>query len=603
MRGASVALCVVATALAASGGLFAQAVTGTTDWTMSVDELRPGMRGYGLTVFRGVHPERFDVEVLDVIHNFRPRMDLILIRPTHPTLEHAGTVGGMSGSPIFVNGRMIGAYAYGWEFGRDPVAGVTPIGAMMEEFRRPRRTPPGLMPGSGVPIEIAAPTTRADSWRALSDRAVARRGPVETSFGSLVPASAPMLVGGLGPMAMRHLQEALEPFGIVPVQAGGSGDTVARDAPTHYEDGGAVAVRMISGDISGNVTGTVTHVMGRQLVGFGHPMMSFGETSIPAAVARVMWILANDRRSFKIAEPVRPLGALVQDRGCTVVVDETAVAPTMPVHVQVNGADGTPHATWNTTVSAQRPLTARLAGSVLDTALEDAASDMADLAWTIRSRVRLRGRPPVEFVEHGASAEGVRGIGNLAAPELMSRVLDNAFGVAQVDGVDFDVDLHWSRDFSYVRSVVATQAEVDPGQTLELRVSLARYGAAPEVRTVRVPVPRELAGRELEIEVGGGADVQPDLAEPEGLDDLIRNLSTRYPDDALVVSVKMPGQGVTLRGRVIGNLPGSAFDALRPAASTESGEPFQNVRRIVVPVGRVILGRDRVRVRVREVRL
>ena len=118
-----------------------------------------------------------------------------------------------------------------------------------------------------------------------------------------------------------------------------------------------------------------------------------------------------------------------------------------------------------------------------------------------------------------------------------------------------------------------------------------------------VEVPRELAGRELDVEVAGGSEVVPDLAEPESLDDLIRNVSTRYPSDALVVSVRMPGQGVTLRGRVIPNLPGSALDALRPSVSTESGEPFQNFRRTVVPVGRVVLGRDRVRLRVREVRL
>ncbi len=155
----------------------------------------------------------------------------------------------------------------------------------------------------------------------------------------------------------------------------------------------------------------------------------------------------------------------------------------------------------------------------------------------------------------------------------------------------------------YIRNVSLPRAECDPGESVDLRVNLARYGEAPEVRTVRIDVPRELAGRDLDIEVSGGGETTPEFAEPESLEDLVRNLSTRFADDALVVSVKMPGAGLTLRGRVVQNLPSSAIDALRPGASTDGGDPVWNVRRTIVPVGRVVIGRDRVRLRVREVRL
>src|SRR5690349_14930530 len=114
---------------------------------MGVDEIRPGMTGYGLTVIHGTQPERFNVEVLEILHNARPQMDMILIRTSDrqgapPLLERTGSVAGMSGSPIYINDRLIGAYAYGWMFGRDSIAGVTPISTMLAELRRPRRTPP-----------------------------------------------------------------------------------------------------------------------------------------------------------------------------------------------------------------------------------------------------------------------------------------------------------------------------------------------------------------------------------------------------------------------------------------------------------------------------
>jgi hypothetical protein len=575
---------------------------------MPVSEVRPGMRGYGLTVFRGTRPERFDVEVIDVIHNFRPHMDAVLIRPNHPTLDHAGTVAGMSGSPIYLDGRLVGAYAYGWEFGRDPVAGVTPIESMLAEMRRPRRTPAGLIPGSQIPIEILRggnTHSEGSPWSTMQRRASAQRVPVQTAYGALVPVATPLTVSGIGHIAMQHLTETLEPFGVVPVQAGGGGAVPgmpAADVPLHYENGGAVAVRLIQGDISGNITGTVTHVQGNELVAFGHPMMGMGETAMPTAIARVMWILASERRSMKISEAVRDLGALTQDRPPAVVVDERATGPTMPVHVSVIGVDGAPHTNWNVRVVAHRMFGGRLAATALETALEETVGDQGDVAWTVRSRINVRGRNPVEFVENGVSNDGVHASG-AASVEFMSRIMDNAFGVLAVDGVDYEVALHWARDFSYIRHVSASCAEVDPGGTVDVRVSLARYGEAPEMRTIRVEIPRELAGREAEIEVSAGGETSPDVAEPESLDDLVRNLTTRFPDDALVVSLKMPGSGVTLRGRVVQNLPSSALDVLRPAVSTDGGDPVWNVRRTVVPVGRVVIGRDRVRLRVREVRL
>lgn len=591
----------MAVALAGSGALLAQ-TQGAPTGEMSVDELRPGMRGYGLTVFRGVRPERFDVEVIDVLHQFRPGQDLVLVRPSHPQTDHAGVVGGMSGSPIYINDRLIGAYAYGWEFGRDPVAGVTPISTMRAEQRRPRRTPPGLIPGWGSPIEVS-PREARSLLRRYSERAVAQRDPIVTPHGSLMPVAAPFSVSGMGPRAMRAFSEAFEPFGIVPVQAGGSGRGAApSELPPRLEPGGAVGVQVMAGDISGVITGTVTTAGRGGVLAFGHPMMGLGETLVPAVASRIVWILASTRRSFKISEPVAQRGALVQDRPSCVIVDEDAVAPTVPVRVRITGVDGAPAGEWNVRVAAHRAFGARLATSVLETALESTAGDLAESAWTLRARVRLRGRDPVEFTHVGTSVDGSRSVSAGLAGELVTRAMNNAFAVIPVDGVEFEVAMRWARELAYIRAVSAAQAEVDPGGTLELRVALNRYGAGDELRVVRVEMPRELAGSEAEIEVTGGADAIPDLPEPESVDDLVRNLRSDIPNDALVVAVRMPGQGVTLRGRVIESLPASAFDLLRPAASTESGEPLLNWRRTVVPVGRVVTGRDRLRVRVREVR-
>ena len=574
------------------------------------------MRGYGLTVFRGTHPERFDVEVVDVMHNARPGMDMVLIRTPHPLLDRASSVAGMSGSPIYLDDRLLGAYAYGWEFGVDPIAGVTPIANMLAESHRIRRTPAGLIPGSQVPLPLGPPAEsdgrphRRSSWDAWSDRMRLARAPITSSHGAMTPLAVPLGVSGLSDGAMQYLTTAFASMGLEPLQSGGAGRQHASGAPpgetipTHYENGGSVSVSLMSGDISAAATGTVTLVDGNDVLAFGHPMMGLGEVALPAALSRVTWIMVNSRRSHKMAEPIADLGALQQDRPFGIVLDEHAIAPTVPMHVRLLHNEGAPHNDWNVRLAYHRSLVARLYASVIGTALETSAGDSSDVAWVVRSNVVTRDHGTLTFTDYGASGDGTGAlpIASLGSTEAVDRLTDNPFEQVRIDRIDVDIDFRWSRDFYYVRSTALSRAEADPGDTVQLMVSLGQYGGAPVMRSIPVVVPREVAGRDVEIEVSAGSETLGDQPEPERVSDLIRNLTSSYPDDALVVSMRMPGQGVMLRGRVLYDLPGSALDTLRPAASTDTGEPFLNVHRSVVPVGRLVLGRDRVRLHVRDIR-
>src|ERR1700712_2674283 len=208
-------------ALACLGGVMLFASAGFTQaapHTMPISEIRPGMRGYGLSVFQGTTPERFDVEVIDVLRNFRPDQDMVLIKTPHPLLDHAGSVAGMSGSPIYLDNRLVGAYAYGWAFGKDPVAGVTPIVNMLRELDRP------LL--SHVP-QLASPLPATLDRRASRDAQAFSRdrravfwglprvpsGPPE-SVQQCRPAAPPLLVGGVPSRVAGLLRERLAPLGL-----------------------------------------------------------------------------------------------------------------------------------------------------------------------------------------------------------------------------------------------------------------------------------------------------------------------------------------------------------------------------------------------------
>ena len=324
---------------------------------IAVKDIKKGMKGYGLTVFEGTKPEKFDVEVIDVLYNFRPRQELILVKTTHPRLEVAKVVAGMSGSPIYLGGKMAGAYAYGWAFGKEPVAGVTPIRSMLDDLARPvpkqiNGWPLKILPQKGKKHAKAFVNKRNRYAGNLGDYDLGKhaeqikkaRGTVGTAKGSpVVPVATPLLMGGMTPTSIGFAEELFEPMGLVPLQAGGGGKTDP-NAPKRYVDGGAVGVQLIRGDMSAMGMGTVTRVEGDKLVGFGHPMMYSGVTAMPTAIGRVLWFLASDMRSFKIGMAARPVGALVNDRLASIVVSHSAQAPVVPVNMRVRGvAGGAPH--------------------------------------------------------------------------------------------------------------------------------------------------------------------------------------------------------------------------------------------------------------------
>jgi hypothetical protein len=261
------------------------------------------MKGYGLTVFEGTKPERFGVEVIDVIKNFRPRQDAILIKTLHPRLDVVNVVRGMSGSPIFIDGKMIGAYAYGWSFGKEPVAGVTPIQSMLEDLARP--LPKSLFGWPFRPPRAAA--RLAHPWPSAPSRPISapslRRRSERLSAGSSRRAIAPAwtlrrgkLRAGCAPWRRRSCWAAW-----VSWRAAWRASCWSRSGSSRCKEAGraawsrerrcttrtavAIAVNLINGDFNATGLGTVTRVEGDRLVAFGHPMMQVRVSALPTAVA------------------------------------------------------------------------------------------------------------------------------------------------------------------------------------------------------------------------------------------------------------------------------------------------------------------------------
>jgi hypothetical protein len=609
--------------------------------TIAVSELRPGMKGYGLTVFRGTQPERFDVEVIDVLDNFRPDQDLILVRTFHPVLDKAIVVGGMSGSPIYLDGKLAGAYAYGWLFGKEPVAGVTPIANMLAEMARPvdpavwkalgtlpeqlgaaapqaarrarARPLSGLAPYLGRERTDAFTPLRqhaaAQGYAAVEERAAARGAFAEagTRMPALIRATTPLMLSGLDERVTELLNGELERFGLVALQAGGGGRRRrvpgAREGKPQFVDGGSLGVQLIAGDISATAIGTVTHVSGDRLVGFGHPMMNAGQPALPTCTARVVHVFASEQRSFKIAESIAPLGTMIHDRQAGVVIDTRLQADTVPLRLRVHGVAGAPRSEWNMQLASQRMVTPLLTLSSLFNALSVTAAERSDVVFSAKTRVRVQGHGAVELLDFGYTPIGFSNplaLAQLRMFDVIAATYGNPFEDSRIEGIEVDLDVRFEHDVVTILDALVGSTEVDPDSDVNVYVTLRRFAQPEEVRIVPVHVPATAAGEKIEIAFEPGNHVQIERPEPTSLAQILDNVQMGYPATSMVVSTKLPGHGLRLRGHVVHGLPGSALDMLQLASDSARPQPFATQTRTELAMERIVLGSARVTLEVRR---
>jgi hypothetical protein len=591
--------------------------------TIGVDEIKDGMKGYGLTVFKGTEPERFDVEVVGVLRNFRPSQELILVKTPHPRLNVTKNVRGMSGSPIYLDGRLAGAYAYSWaSFQVEPVAGVTPIAPMLSEMRRP--IPPGFWPlegGAPLPPGSAAPkkekhaaigndTTRwsgapgeydvKEHATQLATRWSAGVDPAR----SVVPTATPLMLAGMSDRAMGLVRSLFGPLGLEPVQAGGGGGGKPDpNAPKHFVDGGGVGVEMARGDVSFMGLGTVTLVEGTKLCGFGHPMMEAGVTALPTAIGRVHWIFASDQHSSKIGEAARSLGALVQDRQSAIIVDETKQAPVFPVSIEIKGAEGIVKKSWNMEIAEERFMSAGLVSSVLGSVVDASVNERRDVTWKLKSKLSVRNHGSIELEDFGVATGGMPDASELAHSKIaraVGEVLNNPWELTHVEKIEASLVVDYARDLWKLRGVDVLDPVVDAGSVARVRVHLVPFAGPETTKVLEIRMPEDLAGRDVELEVVPGYMVVPDLAAPQNLADLLAN-STRQSalPRSLVLQFRGRSQGVAYKGHVAERLPSFALDALRPSSTDVAPDAFGSYTRSIVALDRYVDGADRVRVKVR----
>jgi len=584
---------------------------------MRLSEVRAGMEGYALTVFKGTKPEPFKVRVVSVLRNFLPKEDVILIRAEDPRVEFSGIVAGMSGSPVYIDGKLVGAVAYAWSFAKEPLGGVTPIETMLSERARPRRSNDEVLAGARtqpsndvreVSVHHADATLPSTSAPGSFGAALAQSLGIPATQSAvassgeprLMRAAVPLAISGFAPRTVAELSDELRPAGVVPLQAGG-GRKPGPPAAGHVEPGSAIGVELVRGDMSMVATGTVTYVDGPTVLAFGHPLFGIGEVYLPIVDAEIHAFLPSLAQSFKMSSPLNEIGTLVQDRQSCIIGDLDARSTMVPIDVRVTGPGAEPRI-FHAEVARNRRLTPLLASMVVGNAIADAEPDVTDMVVTVASKVGVKGFAPLETRDQIFSAEGVsaRALSSSRGLRAMGELLFNPFEPVTLDRMDVDVRVDYRRDVAEIVSVSLPNQEIRAGDTVPLRVTLRPYAGPEYVETVPVIVPRTVGGETLKVEVATGSMVRPDVPQAESLRGYIDNLRKSYSASSIVVTLQTPDDGASLRGRLMQGLPASALDTLRPANQTRRADAYHIADRTVYPARQLVSGKQELTLQVKD---
>jgi sugar lactone lactonase YvrE len=547
---------------------------------LAVDDIRPGMKGVGKSVFEGTRVESFGVTVIGVLRRVDFDADIILVRIDSgaPVTKGFGVVSGMSGSPIYIDGKIVGALAYAWSFAKTPIAGVTPIAQMLEAYQ------PGSSPVRREGTLRATQPFRIDG-RVVNDVVVGPSVSVPPSVGAatppLVPISTPLLVSGLSSALIDGLGEALRPYGIMPVAgAGAAGHVTTRMIP-----GQAVGARLVGGDLDVTAIGTVTYVKDDVVLAFGHPMASLGTTDMPLVAAYVHGVMPSSNLSFKLASGGQVLGHFTEDRAWCVGGRLGGGSELVRVALSVSDLDRAVARDYSVDVIRNRSLTSVLLRTVLAGAIDSVG---LPLEGTTRAKFALDvdGLPQLER-ENTYTMEGGDGIlalllGAMGGPESATselsqilQVLQNSeFGEARLDRLAVEVQVSKVRQLARLEDAQVLTPVVRAGEDIPLVITLrASDGGISHVRrTVRIP--ETCPPGRVQIGVAGGRNAELlrarlDISEPTpvSLGQMVGQMLGRPSNDDLVVEVALPTVGIEARGYAFSDLPPAALHLLRSATA------------------------------------
>lgn len=521
--------------------------------TFPLAEVQRGQRGYGLSVFAGTEPERFDVEVIGVMRNVSPDISYILARLTGHGLEKSGVAGGMSGSPVFLDGRLAGAVAFSWPFTNEAIAGITPIESMRELS--------SLKPLPVTPPPPPLNLSEILAGRVPQDLLMSQFAKLQPRFVDGAAAAVQWTATGFGEQSQGLLRQVLR-------NVSSAGKAAPGSVPDELAPGKSVAVVLVDGDFQLAANGTVTDQYGDQVLAFGHPFLGLGPVRVPMATAEVVTVLSSQNNSFKISNTGRIVGSFEQDRKMGIQGRIGVPAPMVPMVLRIKGERAREYHMRLADLPEFMPL---LVGSTVVAGLESASYTTGSQSLDLTARLKLARYGNLEvrqsFDGDTASTE--------AATFLLSVIgylSQNTLEKVSLEDVEVEIAQTQKPLMATLVGANASRTVVRPGDKVNLNLDLVPYRGDRFRHSLSLDLPEDLPAGRYSLLVGDGASVDAarlamEPADPVTFPQALELLRSFHSRRELIVLGVYGGPGLSVAGEVMPRLPGSVRSLWGAAAS------------------------------------
>jgi len=475
---------------------------------MSLSDIKPGMKGIGKTVLRGNKIEEFNVEVVSVLTD-QPGQDLILVKTSGPVIDRTGGIAsGMSGSPVYIDGKLVGAVGYGWQLADHKIGMVTPIESMLDIFELEKKIKNKDVIDLKEPIKIGDRKYKRIYFTKNSQKVVDEQTMLAT------PVSTPLMVSGIKGRAKDRLAKSLEGYDLVAVNGGGL-SSVAED--TDLEPGSAVAVQLVRGDINVSAIGTVTYREGDRILAFGHPFLSKGSVNYLLSSAYIHQMVTSIKMPFKLGSPGELKGVISQDRTAGIAGRVNEFPNVVPLEVNIFDHDLNKKETYNLQIVQNEDLIEGLASSAVLQAIDSTMDRTGE--GTAKVSIEILGN---KLPEHIINLENLYYSPNdIAATSLsdflqgLSLILHNPFTKVNLANIKFNIDIEKEAKVALIEEIKLDKEKAEPGEEIEAEITLRPYRDNLITKKVKLEIPEDVKEGKLEVHVFSGQEANLNRFAPQ----------------------------------------------------------------------------------------
>ena len=568
------AMILVVTGIANAQRVVAPFANGTP--LFPLEDIRPGMKGTARTVFSGTEAEDFGVEVLGVIPGFPgPRQSAIIARLSGANAERTGVFAGMSGSPVFIDGKLVGAIAFSFPFSKEPIAGITPIKQMIDLFNKGSENE-NLKPRE--PRAVSFSQLASTEWKpslpkpAVSSVSlvspVAANSPLIPLLGQqMTPIATPLVFSGISQDTLAMFTPQLVANGLLPVSGAGGAAAITPLAPSDektFPVGSSISVQLVRGDYSLAAAGTVTLRDGDRIYAFGHPFLSLGTSDMPMTECSVVTVIPNVNNSFKLAVPGKIVGSISQDRASGIFGLLKQAPKMIPVKINLHTSRDKTE-TYSYEIANDSFLTPLLLNITVFNTITSSERALGDSTISMKGEIKVKGQDTIQIDRRFSSQNSaIMAAGSIAAP--VSSLLASGFDDVQLGEITLDISSSDTKYAGTLERIALDRTEVRRGEKVEIQAYVRTESGRQFVQRIPVQIPADATPGQLLVFVGDGGALQEGSPAksfvPQDLSQLVRAINTVKKSDRLYVKLFRITNGAVIGTSEMPSLPPSMVATL-----------------------------------------